>query len=331
MKVLVAGGLGFIGTNFTLKLSHDHPDFQITVFDAMTYASHDPKTLRENGSIEVIKGDINNESLLQGIISDFELVINFAAETHNDNSLKNPNLFLESNVKGTYNLIQACVKHNIRYHHISTDEVFGDLPLDSNEKFTTETPYNPSSPYSSTKAASDLLVRAWVRSFGLRATISNCSNNYGPYQHEEKLIPRTILLAASGIKPKIYGTGANVRDWIHVDDHVNGIWGVIEKGRIGETYLLGANQERSNLQVVQAILRELKLPEDFFEFVPDRPGHDRRYAIDASKSRQELGWKPKHTSFEEGLKPVIAHYAQLAKSGRIDMSRISKSGLSTSV
>jgi dTDP-glucose 4,6-dehydratase len=219
----------------------------------------------------------------------------------------------------------------VRFHHISTDEVFGDLPLDGIEKFTPVTPYNPSSPYSSTKAASDLLVRAWVRSFGLRATISNCSNNYGPNQHEEKFIPRTILLAASGIKPKVYGNGANVRDWIHVDDHNDGVWAVIEKGRLGETYLLGANGERTNLQVVRAILKELSLPEDFIEFVGDRPGHDLRYAIDASKAREELGWEPKYKSFEEGLKPVVAHYAELARRGTIDISKISGSGLSTSV
>jgi dTDP-glucose 4,6-dehydratase len=223
------------------------------------------------------------------------------------------------------------VKHDVRFHHISTDEVFGDLPLDGAEKFTPDTPYNPSSPYSSTKAASDMLVRAWVRSFGLRATISNCSNNYGPNQHEEKFISRTILLAASGIKPKVYGNGANDRDWIHVDDHNDGVWAVIDKGQIGETYLLGANGERTNLQVVRAILRELYLPEDFIEFVDDRPGHDLRYAIDSSKAREELGWEPKYKSFEEGLKPVVAHYAALARSGKIDISKISGSGLSTSI
>jgi dTDP-glucose 4,6-dehydratase len=209
--------------------------------------------------------------------------------------------------------------------------VFGDLPLEGFTKFTAESPYNPSSPYSSTKAASDLLVRAWVRSFGLEATISNCSNNFGPNQHEEKLIPRTILLAASGIKPKVYGNGANVRDWIHVDDHNEGVWAVIEKGKLGETYLLGTNTERTNLQVVQAILHELDLPGDFFEFVEDRPGHDLRYAIDASRAFDELGWEPKYKSFEEGLKPVVAHYSELARSGKIDLSKISVSGLSISM
>jgi dTDP-glucose 4,6-dehydratase len=238
--------------------------------------------------------------------------------------------FLETNTVGTFKLIQACVKHDVRFHHVSTDEVYGDLELDDPKRFTPTTAYNPSSPYSATKAASDLLVKSWVRSFGLKATISNCSNNYGPNQHEEKLIPRAILLAASGVKPKVYGDGANVRDWIHVDDHNDGVWAVIDKGRIGETYLLGADGERTNLQVVSSILRELDLPEDFIEFVPDRAGHDLRYAIDASKAREELGWKPKYESFEEGLKPVVAHYAEMAKSGKFEILKISNSGLSTS-
>jgi dTDP-glucose 4,6-dehydratase len=209
--------------------------------------------------------------------------------------------------------------------------VFGDLALNGTERFNSDTPDNPSSPYSSTKAASDLMVKAWVRSFGLRATISNCSNNYGPNQHEEKFIPRTILLAASGIKPKVYGAGHNIRDWIHVDDHNDGVWAVIEKGEIGETYLLGANGERTNLQVVRTILRELELPEDFIEFVPDRPGHDLRYAIDPWKAREELGWEPKYRSFEEGLKPVVAHYAELARAGKVNIASISGSGLSISI
>lgn len=331
MKLLVTGGAGFIGSNFVNRTLETKPNVQITVLDSMTYAGRESNLSTSHGAaLRIIQGDIRDSHLLDKLFSSSDLVVHFAAESHNDNSLKNPEPFLQTNVVGTFNLIQACVKHDVRYHHISTDEVFGDLPLDGTDRFNTDTPYNPSSPYSATKAASDLLVRAWVRSFGLRATISNCSNNYGPNQHEEKLIPRTILLAASGIKPKIYGNGANVRDWIHVDDHNDGVWAVIELGRVGETYLLGANGERTNLQVLQAILKELDLPEDFIEFVPDRPGHDLRYAIDSSKAREELGWEPKFTSFEEGLKPVVAHYAELARSGKIDISKISGSGLSTS-
>ena len=306
------------------------PDASITVLDALTYAGKIEHLEQRPSRLKFVKGDVADESLVDQLVKAHELVVHFAAESHNDNSLKNPLPFLQTNVIGTFNLIQSCVKYDVRFHHVSTDEVFGELPLDGLEKFTDETPYNPSSPYSSTKAASDLLVRAWVRSFGLRATISNCSNNYGPNQHQEKFIPRSILLAASGVKPKIYGSGNHVRDWIHVDDHNEGVWAVIEKGEIGETYLLGANTERTNLQVVKAILTELDLPEDFIEHVPDRPGHDLRYAIDSSKARVELGWEPKFKSFEEGLRNVIHHYTKLAKEGRFDMASISGSGLSTS-
>jgi dTDP-glucose 4,6-dehydratase len=209
---------------------------------------------------------------------------------------------------GSYELIQACVKHDVKLHHISTDEVFGDLPLEGSEKFTPDTPYNPSSPYSSSKASSDLLVRAWVRSFGLKATISNCSNNFGPYQHEEKLIPRMIGLIAAGKKPELYGNGANVRDWIHVDDHNDGVWAILDYGQIGRTYLLGADNQRSNLQVVKALLKIMGKPEDFIEFIADRPGHDLRYAIDASATEAELGWKPKHGNFEEKLAETVEFY-----------------------
>jgi dTDP-glucose 4,6-dehydratase len=260
-------------------------------------------------------------------VSKADAVIHFAAESHNDNSLHSPRPFIETNIMGTFELIQACVKHDVRYHHISTDEVFGDLPLGTPAKFTRETPYNPSSPYSASKASSDHLVRAWARSFGLRATISNCSNNYGPYQHEEKFIPRTILLINAGTKPKIYGNGENVRDWIHVDDHNDGVWAVLDRGEIGETYLLGADNQRSNLQVVAAILEAMGKPADFIEFVTDRPGHDLRYAIDASATISELGWSPKLNSFEEKLGEVIEFYL----SQSVDIAKISGSGLSTSL
>jgi dTDP-glucose 4,6-dehydratase len=330
VRVLVTGGAGFIGSNFVHRTLETRPDVEIVVLDALTYAGRMENLAGVLERITFVHGNILDTDLIDRLVAESDLVVHFAAESHNDNSLANPIPFVETNVIGTFNLIQACVKHDVRFHHISTDEVFGDLPLDSLEKFTPETPYNPSSPYSSTKASSDLLVRAWVRSFGLRATISNCSNNYGPRQHEEKFIPRTILLAASGIKPKVYGHGLNVRDWIHVDDHNDGVWAVIDKGQIGETYLLGANGERPNLQVVRTILKELGLPEDFIEFVKDRPGHDLRYAIDASKTISELGWKPSYESFEEGIVPVVRHYATLARSGGVDLSKISDSGLSVS-
>jgi dTDP-glucose 4,6-dehydratase len=211
---------------------------------------------------------------------------------------------------GTFEIIQACVRHGVRLHHVSTDEVFGDLPLGSEEKFTPETTYNPSSPYSSSKAASDLLVRAWVRSFGLQATISNCSNNFGPYQHQEKLIPRMIGLIVTGQKPQLYGNGQNVRDWIHVDDHNDGVWAIIDKGQRGRTYLLGASNERSNLQVVQTLLNYFDKPSDWVEYVSDRPGHDLRYAIDASKTKKELGWNPISGNFEDKLREIIPFYVE---------------------
>ena len=209
------------------------------------------------------------------------------------------NPFLRTNVEGTYHLLEACRKHDIRFHHVSTDEVYGDLALDDPTRFTEETPYKPSSPYSSTKAASDMLVRAWVRTYGVRATISNCSNNYGPYQHVEKFIPRQITNILCGIRPKLYGDGLNVRDWIHTEDHSSAVWTILAKGRIGETYLIGADGERNNITVLQDILRAMGEPEDAFDWVKDRPGHDRRYAIDSSKLRRELGWRPRYTDFSE--------------------------------
>jgi dTDP-glucose 4,6-dehydratase len=312
LRVLVTGGLGFIGSNFVRLSLSTRPQCAITVLDSKTYAGRESNLAGIDGKYNLVVGDIRDAELVDKLIAKSDLVVHFAAESHNDNSLLNPESFLTTNVNGTFNLIQSAVKHDVRFHHISTDEVFGDLALDDPAKFTETTPYSPSSPYSASKAASDHLVRAWVRSFGLRATITNCSNNFGPYQHEEKLIPRTILLAAGGIKPKIYGVGQNVRDWIHVDDHNLGVWAAIEKGKIGETYLLGSSNERNNLEVVSAILRSMGLPEDFYELVKDRPGHDLRYAIDATKARNELDWKPAQNDFENQLLSVIDFYQSRA-------------------
>lgn len=328
MKALVTGAAGFIGSNFVHRTLELKPEVEIVALDALTYAGRKENLGAALGKVRFVHGSILDTDLVDHLVAESELVVHFAAESHNDNSLSDPLPFVQTNVIGTFNLIQSCLKYDVRFHHISTDEVFGDLPLDSVEKFVPDKPYNPSSPYSSTKASSDLLVRAWVRSFGLKATISICSNNYGPRQHEEKFIPRTILLAASGIKPKIYGDGRNIRDWIHVDDHNDGVWAVIEKGQMGETYLLGANGERTNLQVVSTVLQALGLPENFIEFVKDRHGHDLRYSIDASRTMTELGWKPNYVAFEEGLESVVHHYASLAKSGAFDLSKISVSGFS---
>lgn len=308
MRVLVTGGAGFIGSNFVRRTLEMRPEVEILVLDALTYAGDLANLHDLDSKYQFHQGNILDSILVDTLVSKVDLVVHFAAETHNDNSLKSAKPFLDTNVMGTFEIIQACVKHDVRLHHISTDEVFGDLPLGSEERFTPETPYNPSSPYSSSKAASDLLVRAWGRSFGLKATISNCSNNFGPYQHQEKLIPRMIGLIASGHKPQLYGNGQNVRDWIHVDDHNDGVWAIIDQGLIGETYLLGASNERSNLQVVQVLLNYFGKPNDWIEFIKERPGHDLRYAIDASKAKKELGWNPASGNFEEKLIEVIPFY-----------------------
>lgn len=307
-KVLVTGGAGFIGSNFVVKSLRDKPELDITVLDSLTYAGYLGNLTEVNDSITFIHGDIRDAATVEEAVKDQDLIVHFAAESHNDNSLKNPGLFVETNVAGTANLISAAVEHDVRFHHISTDEVYGELPLDSNEKFTEETPYNPSSPYSASKAASDMMVRAWVRSFGLRATITNCSNNYGPNQHPEKLIPNTIRHILDGKKPPVYGNGQNVRDWIHVDDHTDGVWAAIDKGEIGETYLLGATNERSNLEVVRQILVELNKDLNWFRFVEDRPGHDLRYAIDPTKARRQLGWLPGATDFEKNIQEIVRIY-----------------------
>lgn len=312
MKLLVTGGAGFIGSNFVRRTLETRQEVSIIVLDALTYAGSMENLSGLDGKYEFVQGNILDSELVDSLVSRADQVVHFAAESHNDNSLKSPKPFIDTNILGTYELIQACVKHDVKIHHISTDEVFGDLPLSGSEKFTPETPYNPSSPYSSSKAASDLLVRAWVRSFGLKATISNCSNNFGPYQHEEKLIPRMIGLIVAGKKPELYGNGANVRDWIHVDDHNDGVWAILERGVVGRTYLLGADNQRSNLEVVRALLRIMGRPKDFISFIEDRPGHDLRYAIDASSTEAELGWKPVRGNFEEKLAETVKFYLNTA-------------------
>ncbi|AJM77906.1 dTDP-glucose 4,6-dehydratase [Rathayibacter toxicus] len=310
MRILVTGGAGFIGSNFVRLTLDEHPDAQITVLDKLTYAGNRDSLAPVADRITFVEGDVADAELVDRLVAENELVVHFAAESHNDNSLKDPSPFIKTNIVGTFTLLEAVRKHDVRYHHISTDEVYGDLDLDDPKKFTEQTAYNPSSPYSSTKAGSDLLVRAWVRSFGVKATISNCSNNYGPYQHVEKLIPRQITNVIDGIRPKVYGAGENVRDWIHVDDHNSGVWAIIERGTIGETYLIGADGEKSNLEVVTLILRHFGQPEDAFDHVTDRPGHDLRYAIDSTRLRTELGWRPRYTDFNSGLAATVQWYCE---------------------
>jgi dTDP-glucose 4,6-dehydratase len=308
MRVLVTGGAGFIGANFVRWTRANKPEVEVVVIDALTYAADGSSLAEVRDEVELVQGDIADAALVDRLVKDADQVFHFAAETHNDNSLTDPSPFVHSNIVGTFSLLEAVRRHGVRLHHVSTDEVYGDLELDEPTRFTEQTPYNPSSPYSATKAGSDLLVRAWVRSFGITATISNCSNNYGQYQHVEKFIPRQITNVIDGIAPKLYGDGLNVRDWIHVDDHNSAVWTIAEKGRSGETYLIGADGERTNRDVVAAVLRELGQPEDAYELVRDRPGHDRRYAIDSTKLRTELGWTPTYVDFEHGLKATIDWY-----------------------
>lgn len=310
MNILVTGGAGFIGSNFVHLIRKERPDWKITVIDKMSYAANIASLSDIIEDITFIQGDICDDTLLDDLVQKNDLVVHFAAESHNDNSLANPWPFVESNLIGTYKILEALRKHGKRLHHISTDEVYGDLELDDPAKFTPFTPYNPSSPYSSTKAGSDLLVRAWVRSFGIHATISNCSNNYGPRQHVEKVIPRQITNILSGQKLKLYGSGENVRDWIHVDDHNSAVLEIIEKGESGETYLIGANGEKNNLEVFHLILKLMGKDESWLEHVNDRPGHDMRYAIDNTKLVTEIGWQPKYTNFEEGLAATIKWYTE---------------------
>ena len=306
--LLVTGGAGFIGSNFVRHVL-SHTDHHVTVLDLLTYAGN-------LASLEglpadrctLVVGDIRDAATVDPLVAEADAVVHFAAESHNDNSLRDPSPFLTTNIIGTYTLLEAVRKHGTRYHHISTDEVYGDLELDEEERFTEHTPYNPSSPYSSTKAGSDLLVRAWVRSFGVQATISNCSNNYGPYQHVEKFIPRQITNVLDGGRPKLYGAGANVRDWIHADDHSSAVLTILDGGVIGDTYLVGADGERDNRQVVETILALMGQPSDAYDLVTDRPGHDLRYAIDSTKLRTELGWTPSYGDFASGLGATVDWY-----------------------
>lgn len=309
-RLLVTGGAGFIGSNFVHHVIA-HTDHTVTVLDKLTYAGN--RASLEGlpaDRVRLVVGDIADAAVVDPLVAEADAVVHYAAESHNDNSLHDPRPFLDTNIIGTYTLLEAARRHDVRFHHISTDEVYGDLELDDPARFTESTPYNPSSPYSSTKAGSDLLVRAWVRSFGVRATISNCSNNYGPYQHVEKFIPRQITNVLRGIRPKLYGTGENVRDWIHADDHSSAVLTILDKGEIGETYLIGADGEKDNKSVVELILQLAGQPTDAYDLVTDRPGHDLRYAIDSTKLRTELDWKPTYGDFESGLAATVDWYRE---------------------
>jgi dTDP-glucose 4,6-dehydratase len=308
MKLLVTGGAGFIGSNFVHYIYTERPDWHITVLDNLTYAGN-LKNLEglDESRVRFVKGDICDPEIVDKLVSECDAVVHYAAESHVDNSVHTPWPFVQTNIVGTYQILEAVRKYNKRLHHISTDEVYGDLEL-NDPKFTENTAYNPSSPYSATKAGSDHLVRAWVRSFGVQATISNCSNNYGPYQHVEKFIPRQITEILEGRKPKLYGAGQNIRDWIHAEDHSSAVLAILEKGKVGETYMIGANGEKTNKDVLELLLELMGKEAADYDHVNDRPGHDLRYGIDATKLQNELSWRPKYTDFRSGLEQTIEWY-----------------------
>jgi len=315
MKLLVTGGAGFIGGNFVHYIMNTYPKDKVVCLDALTYAGN-METLAdvmENQKFTFVKGNICDRDTVYQLFEKEkpDAVVNFAAESHVDRSIENPGLFLQTNVMGTGVLMDACREYGIqRFHQVSTDEVYGDLPLDRPDLFFTEkTPLHTSSPYSASKAAADLLVLAYHCTFGLPVSISRCSNNYGPYHFPEKLIPLMIVNALNNKPLPVYGKGENVRDWLYVDDHCSAIDLIIRKGREGEIYNIGGHNEKTNLQVVSAILKELGKPESLIRFVTDRPGHDRRYALDSSKIRRELGWRPV-VSFEDGIACTVRWYLE---------------------
>ena len=307
-NILVTGGAGFIGSNFVRHVMAERSDWKVNVLDKLTYAGNERNLDGLDANLlTFIRGDICDEAAIESAMAGCDAVVHFAAESHVDNSLHGPWPFVSTNVIGTYRVLEAVRKHEKRLHHISTDEVYGDLKL-NDPRFTENTPYNPSSPYSATKASSDHLVRAWVRSFDIKATISNCSNNYGPNQHVEKFIPRQITEILQGRRPKLYGSGENIRDWIHATDHSSAVLCILEKGKIGETYMIGVNGEKTNKEVLELILSIMGKEKSDYEMVPDRPGHDLRYAIDATKLQKDLNWVPKFTDFAIGLADTIEWY-----------------------
>ncbi|GAA3828449.1 dTDP-glucose 4,6-dehydratase [Nocardioides panacisoli] len=311
-RVLVTGGAGFVGSSFVRHVAA-HTDAAVTVLDKLTPAAS-PESLAglPEDRVRLVVGDVADPAVVDPLVGEADAVVHLAAESHNDNALEDPAPFVNTNLVGTFTLLEAVRRHGVRLHHVSTDEVYGDLDLDDPARFTEESALRPSSPYSASKAGADHLVRAWVRSFGLRATISVSSNNYGPWQHVEKFVPRQITEVLEGRRPRVYGDGRHVRDWIHTEDHSAAVLAILERGRIGETYVVGADGERSNLEVAQAILRLAGRDPADVEHVADRPGHDRRYALDAAKLRTELGWEPGYHDFEMALADTMHWYADHA-------------------
>ena len=312
MRLLVTGGAGFIGSNFINYWLKRHGKDSAVNVDKLTYAANPDYVDHDSFSdrYELITADIADGKKIAGIIENVDCVVNFAAESHVDNSIQSPEPFIRSNYMGVFNILEAVKKYDVRFHQISTDEVYGSLPIDSTQRFNEHSPYAPRNPYSATKAAADMLVRSYINTYSIRATISNCSNNYGPNQHPEKLIPKTIYNAIHGLKIPIYGNGKQVRDWIHVKDHCRAIETILQKGKIGDTYLVSSKNEQHNIDVVRKILDILGKDDPLIEYVSDRPGHDVRYGISPEKIERELGWKPT-ISFGEGLKKTVDHYSLL--------------------
>ncbi len=318
-NILITGGAGFIGSHVVRLFVGKYPDYRIINLDRLTYAGNlaNLRDVENRPNYTFVKGDICDYDAMRSLFAEYDIdgVIHLAAESHVDRSIRDPFTFARTNVMGTLTLLQAAREHwngtweGRRFHHISTDEVYGALPFDGT-LFTEQTRYDPHSPYSASKASSDHFVRAFHDTYGFPAVVTNCSNNYGPYQHVEKFIPRQITNILEGIRPKLYGKGENVRDWIHTEDHSSGVWTILTRGRIGETYLIGANGERNNITVLRMILKMMGQDEDAFDWVKDRPGHDRRYAIDSTKLQTELGWRPTHTDFESGLRATIEWYTE---------------------
>ena len=309
MKLLITGGAGFIGSNFIHYWLKNYPEDSLVNLDLLTYAGNleNLKDIENQANYKFVKGDICDAALVNELVKGIDIIVHFAAETHVDRSIKNSADFIKTNVEGTRVLLEAAKNNgNIRFHHISTDEVFGSLNM-TDPKFNEKTPYDPRSPYSAAKAASDHLVRAYYHTYGLPITISNCSNNYGPYQFPEKLIPLFVTNLLEGKNIPVYGEGKNIRDWIHVDDHNRGVDFIIRKGKIGETYCLGGNSEKTNLEITKDILELMGEGEDRIVHVADRLGHDLRYAIDFSKAEKELGWQPQ-IDFKAGLQSTIKWY-----------------------
>jgi dTDP-glucose 4,6-dehydratase len=312
MKLLVTGGAGFIGSNLLHYWSSEHPEDKLVCLDKLTYAGHieSIRPLITEGKVVFLKGDICMRDEVQSALRDIDVVVHLAAESHVDRSIDAPDDFIRTNVNGTFTLLEAARKYDIvRFHHVSTDEVFGSLPLESTARFTEKTCYSPRSPYAASKASSDHLVRAYVETYGLKATISNCGNNFGPFQHPEKIIPRFITLLLAGRKVPVYGDGLNVRDWIHVRDHCSAIDAIVRRGKAGETYLVSGRNEISNIELTRKLLSIMGYGVERIEYIRDRPGHDRRYALDDSKLRKELGWKPSQT-FDQALTETVRWYVE---------------------